>query len=74
MTKAFVRWSPCVAEEENDVQALPGGVIMVNWHTCPCPSAEREVRQQSQHLASRDEAGLHPVAGSCLTMLPAPVN
>lgn len=44
MTNAFVKLSPCVAEEENDVQTcFPGrnGAILVNLHTSPCPSQLR---------------------------------
>lgn len=46
------------------------------WWICTLVHAPRswEERQQSQHLANREEAGLHPVAGSCLTMLPGRVN
>lgn len=41
MTKAFARQSPRGAEEENDVQALLGGLMLVNLHICPCLSQMR---------------------------------
>lgn len=77
MTNAFVKLAALCGQGGGCAGLLTGqdrGDTGEFAHLPVSPSAERGVRQQSQHLASAEEAGLRPAAGSCLMMLPGRVK